>query len=85
MNDNDDVDLNQSGINSDIFFKKKNTSLNFFTSFLSSEKENSEDQLRRPEKSYGLNLFKRTTNNIFGEFDFNISYNHYSFSLILYS
>ena len=77
VNDNDDVDLNQSGINSDIFFKKKNTSLNFFTSFLSSEKENSEDQLRRPEKSYGLNLFKRDTNNIFGEFDFGISYNHY--------
>ena len=77
VNDTDNVNLNQSGINSDVIFKIKNTNLKLFSSFLSSKKENESDQLRRPEKNYGFNLTKTLNNNFFGNYNLNILYNHY--------
>ena len=50
QNDNDDIDLNQSGLDNQLNLKLKNTNVNLFTSFLSSKKENGTDQLRRPQK-----------------------------------
>ena len=50
QNDSDNIDLNQSGLNNQINVKFKNTNLNFFSSFLSSKKENNASQLRRPNK-----------------------------------
>ena len=58
QNDDDNVDLNQSGINNEINFKSQNHSIKLFSSFLSTKKENKSDQLRRPEKNYGLNFSK---------------------------
>ena len=77
QNDFDNIDLNQSGLNTNVTLKIKNMNLNFFTSFLSSKKENNSDQLRRPEKNYGLNLNKKILNSSLGNFIINLSYNHY--------
>ena len=77
VNDSDDVDLNQSGLNNTIEFKTRNTNLKLFSSILSSKKENGSDQLRRPTKNYGVNYKKKINNNYFGKFDFNILYNHF--------
>ncbi len=77
QNDDDDIDLNQSGFNNQLNFKLKDTSVNLFSSFLSSKKENRADQLRRPEKNYGLNFSKKIENSFFGNFNFNLTYNHY--------
>ena len=59
QNDSDDVDLNQSGLNKQLNLKFKGTKINLFSSFLSSKKENGSDQLRRPEKNYGLVVSKK--------------------------
>ena len=77
VNDNDNVDLNQSGINGNILYKNKDTKINFFTSFLSSKKENSADQLRRPEKTYGVDLNQNIKMNFLGNFNLNANYKHY--------
>ena len=77
QNDNDDIDLNQSGITSQLNFKIDDANLNFFTSFISSKKENGNDQLRRPNNTYGLNLSKRLRNRVIGIFNLNLKYNHY--------
>tara|TARA_B100001123_G_scaffold174431_1_gene200373 strand:+ start:88 stop:1956 length:1869 start_codon:yes stop_codon:yes gene_type:complete len=76
-NDNDDIDLNQSGLNGEINFKKNGVNINLFSSLLSSKKENNADQLRRPEKNYGLNISKKLNNKYFGNYNLNLLYNHY--------
>ena len=55
----------------------KNMNIRFFNSFLSTKKENNADQLRRPEKNYGLNLSKKISNTFLGDLNLNINYNHY--------
>ena len=77
INDSDDINLNQSGFNGNILYSNKNTKINFFTSFLSSKKENSSDQLRRPEKTYGISLNKKINIYSLGNFNFNTNYKHY--------
>ena len=77
QNDDDDVDLNQSGFNNNLNIKLKHTKINFFSSFLSSKKENGADQLRRPEKNYGLNISQNIQNIFLGSFNINFTYNHY--------
>ena len=77
VNDNDNIDLNQSGINGNILYNNKDTKINFFTSFLSSKKENSADQLRRPEKTYGVDLNQKIKMYHLGDFNLNANYKHY--------
>ena len=77
QNDSDNVDLNQSGFNNQLNIKLKDSNVKLFTSFLSSKKENGADQLRRPEKNYGLNFSKNLKNNLLGNIIFNLNYNHY--------
>ena len=77
QNDSDNIDLNQSGFNNQLNFKLKDTNINLFSSFLSSKKENGSDQLRRPEKNYGLNFSKKINNSFLSNFNFNVTYNHY--------
>ena len=71
------TDLNQSGINNEIKFFNKNNSITFFSSFLSKKKKDGSDQLRRPEKSYGINLNKKFENSYLGNFQLNLNYKHY--------
>ncbi len=77
QNDSDDVDLNQSGFNNNLNLKLKDTNINFFSSFLSSKKENRADQLRRPEKNYGLNISQKIQSIFLGNLNINLAYNHY--------
>ena len=76
-NDTDNVDLNQSGINLNLNFKSETFNTKIFSSFLSSKKENGSDQLRRPEKNYGLEFTKKIKNDFFGDYNLSILYNHY--------
>ena len=77
QNDNDDIDLNQNGVDFLLEVKEKYSSLKFYSSFLSSKKENGADQLRRPKKNYGIKYFKKIYEGKNKEFNFNILYNHY--------
>jgi vitamin B12 transporter len=77
VNDDDEINLNQSGLNGSILYNNKKTRIKFFTSFLSSKKENSADQLRRPEKTYGINLNKKIKISSLGDFNLNTNYKHY--------
>ena len=77
VNDSDNVDLNQSGMTNNFSFNSSKFNAELFTSFLSSKKENGADQLRRPEKNYGINLSKKINSNLFGELNLNLDYNHY--------
>ena len=77
QNDSDNIDLNQSGLNTQLNINFKDTSMNLFSSLLSSKKENGSNQLRRPKKNYGLNLTKKIYSRFFGNLNFNIKYNHY--------
>ena len=76
-NDNDGVNLTQSGIGTDISYDNSNLNLKFFTSFTSSKKENRNDQLRRPNKNYGLFFNKKVKNKYFGKINIGGTYNHY--------
>ena len=58
-NDSDNTDLNQSGLNGNIRYSNKDTSVDLFSSFLSSKKESGADNLRRPRKNYGINIQKK--------------------------
>ena len=77
INDTDDVDLNQSGVENVIEYKSSNTKYSFFSTFLSSKKENGSDQLRRPEKSYGFNINRTFFKNDINEFNLSLNYKHY--------
>lgn len=77
QNDSDDIDLNQSGINTGIKIESNNSSINIFSSFLSSKKENGDSQLRRPSKNYGFTLNRKLKHNNFGNFSVNLIYNHF--------
>jgi vitamin B12 transporter len=77
QNDSDDVDLNQSGINSNFELTGKNSNINIFSSFLSSEKENGASNTRRPEKNYGIILKNKFNKKYIGNFNLNLKYNHY--------
>ncbi len=77
VNDTDDIDLNQSGLNSELHFKTKETNYKIFSSFLSSKKENGTNQLRRPRKSYGMTVSKKFNYKSLGDFQITTNYNHY--------
>ena len=77
QNDDDNVDLNQSGINNELNIKSENNSIKLFSSFISSKKENNSDQLRRPEKKYGLVISKNFKKSFLRDFNLNLSYNYY--------
>ena len=71
------VDLNQSGIDAEIKYLGKKSKILFYSNFLSSKKKNGSDQLRRPEKTYGVNFNKEIYNKIFGNLNLNLNYRHY--------
>ena len=77
VNNSNNVNLNQSGINSDLNIKFFNSEIEMYTSFLSSKKTDNSDQLRRPEKNYGLKFKKEINKSLFGKFHINLEYSHY--------
>ncbi len=77
VNDSTKTDLNQSGVETQINWKDKDQGLSIFASSLSSKKTNGSDQLRRPEKNYGVKYTKNLNTNYFGPFKFLFKYQHY--------
>ena len=77
VNDSSQTDLNQSGVETNISWTGKDQSLSFFGTSLSSKKTNGADQLRRPNKTYGLLYNKKIDSDTIGPFQFNLKYQHY--------
>ena len=77
VNSSNNLDLKQSGVNSQIKYNTYGYNVNLFSSFLSSKKVNGSNQLRRPEKTYGFNLNKEINTGYLGKFDINARYKHY--------
>ena len=77
MNDTTKTDLNQSGVETLLTWKNDNQKLTFFDTSLSSKKTNGIDQLRRPEKTYGVKYSNNFDSNIFGPLTLNLKHQHY--------
>lgn len=77
INDNDDVDLNQSGTDIAYNLKNKTSNLKVFFTQINSKDETKKTQLRRPKHSYGFNLVQKINSKIFGNYDLNLNYKHY--------
>ena len=77
INDNDNVDLNQSGTDIAYNLNNKTSNLKLFFTQINSEDETKKRQLRRPKHSYGFNLVKKINSKIFGNYDINLNYKHY--------
>ena len=77
VNDGGETDLVQSGIENEFNYISKVLNLNLFSSFLSANKKNGSDQLRRPEKTFGFNLSKKLNNNFLKNSSISLNYKHY--------
>jgi len=77
VNDSTKTDLNQSGVESKINWNKKDQKISIFANSLSSKKKNGLDQLRRPEKTYGVKYEKDLSTNFFGPLKLRAKYQHY--------
>lgn len=73
QNDDDNIDLNQLGLNAELNYNYNNSALKLMSSILSSKKENGSDQLRRPQRNYTLNYNKKFYNNL----NLNLTLHHY--------
>ena len=77
INDTDNIDLTQRGVNFNYNLNSNNYSLKFFTSLLESKNKKNQAQLRRPKKNYGININNKINTNLLGQINFNIQYKHY--------
>ena len=77
INDNDNVDLNQSGTDIAYNLNNKTSNLKLFFTQINSEDETNKRQLRRPKRSYGVNLVQKKNSKVFGNYDLNLNYKHY--------
>ena len=76
MHENKLTDINQEGLESEIFIKGKNQKVVLFTNFSKSRKANGQAQARRPDLSYGVNFSKKNVSTIFGPLNINLNYKH---------
>jgi len=77
INNSTKTNLNQSGIENEIFYKKNNYTLSLFASSLSSKKTDGSDQIRRPEQKYGIKFNKEFNLNEIGPININLNYLHF--------
>ena len=77
INDATQTDLNQSGIETLLIIKNEKQELSFSGTSLSSKKTNGLDQVRRPEKTYGVRYNKNIDTTFFGPLKLNLKYQHY--------
>ena len=76
MHENELIDINQEGLESELSINGTNQKLLFFTNFSKSRKANGQAQSRRPDLSYGLNFSKKINSNIYGPFNLFLNYKH---------
>ncbi len=70
------TDLNQEGIESELFFKRNNEKISLFTNFSKSRKVNGQAQARRPDLSYGAKYTKKFLSSAYGPFNLVLNYKH---------
>ena len=74
--ENQILDLNQEGLESELFFKGIGQNFSIFTDFAKSRTTIGAHQSRRPDLSYGLNYSKKFLSEKFGSFDLYLNYKH---------
>ena len=77
VNNSDNLETKQKGINTNLNFQLKQTSIELSSSILSSKKNDGTYQLRRPKKTYGINIYRELENELIGNYNLNINYNYY--------
>jgi len=76
MHENELIDINQEGLESELLFSGKNQNIGLYTNFSKSRKANGQAQSRRPDLSYGANYSKEINSSIYGPFNLNLNYKH---------
>ena len=76
MHENELIDINQEGLESELLFSGNNQNIGLYTNFSKSRKANGQAQARRPDLSYGANYSKKINSSIYGPFNLNLSYKH---------
>jgi vitamin B12 transporter len=74
--ENFQTDLNQEGVESELFFKRKNEDISLFTNFSKSKKANGNAQARRPDLSYGASYTKKFVSSVYGPFNLGLNYKY---------
>ncbi len=71
------IDINQEGLENEIYFNGNNQSLSLYNIFSKSRKTNGQAQSRRPDLSYGLNYSKKELQSpIIGLINLNLNYKY---------
>ena len=76
MHENELIDINQEGLESELLFNGNNQNILLFTNFSKSRKANGQAQARRPDLSYGANYSKKIESNLYGPFNLNLNYKY---------
>ena len=76
MHENELIDINQEGLESELLFSGNNQNVGLYTNFSKSRKANGQAQSRRPDLSYGANYSKKINSSIYGPFNLNLIYKH---------
>ena len=76
MHENELIDINQEGLESELLFNVNNQIISLFTNFSKSRKANGQAQARRPDLSYGANYSKKIESNLYGPFNLNLNYKY---------
>ena len=74
--ENEIINLNQEGLESEFTYKENNKNFSLFSTFSKSEKTNGQTPNRRPEISFGSRYVHKLENSFIGSFNLNINYRH---------
>lgn len=74
--ENKQIDLNQEGLENEIFYQGVDQSFSIFNNFSKSRKTTGGHQSRRPDLSYGLNYIKKIKSTLYGPFNLNLNYKY---------
>ena len=74
--ENELIDINQEGLESEFLFNGNNQNISLFTNFSKSRKDNGQAQARRPDLSYGVNYSKKFNSEFYGPFNLNLNYKY---------
>ena len=71
------LDLEQEGLETDLVFKGVDQNLSLFSVFSKSKKGNGQSQSRRPDRTHGANYTKKFLTDSIGSFNLNFNYKYF--------
>ena len=74
--ENELIDINQEGLESEFLFNGNNQNISLFTNFSKSRKDNGQAQARIPDLYYGVNYSKKFNSEFYGPFNLNLNYKY---------